>query len=103
MAPGASVRVEAPIGEPSPSVVVPASALRRGPEGDHVFVLAEDAEGATRAGLRFVQAGGGIGNHVVIRGGLAAGERVAASGSFKLRESVLVAVQDEPATGFSSR
>jgi membrane fusion protein, multidrug efflux system len=34
----------------------------------------------------------------VIREGLSAGERVAASGSFKLRDAVLVSVIDKPQT-----
>ena len=43
--PGASVRVEVPVGAPRSGVVIPASALRKGPGGDHVFVLAEDKDG----------------------------------------------------------
>jgi membrane fusion protein (multidrug efflux system) len=39
-----------------------------------------------------VQGGAILGDEVVIESGLAAGEQVAASGSFKLREGVLVAV-----------
>jgi membrane fusion protein (multidrug efflux system) len=35
-----------------------------------------------------------LGDDIVIRSGLAEGERVAASGSFKLREGVLVMVAD---------
>ncbi len=91
-APGASVRVEVPIGPPSKVVVVPASALRKGPGGDHLFVLAPDKQGKTRAQLRQVQSGPLLGDEVVIEVGLAAGERVAASGSFKLREAALVAI-----------
>ena len=93
--PGSSVRVVIPVGEPSPSVLVPASALRRGPEGEHVFVIADDAEGQARAHKRFVATSAPTGNQVVVRSGLQAGERVASGGSFKLRESVLVAVQAE--------
>jgi membrane fusion protein (multidrug efflux system) len=36
------------------------------------------------------------GDEVLILAGLAAGERVAASGSFKLRESALVAIANPP-------
>ncbi len=36
-----------------------------------------------------------LGDEVVIDAGLAAGEQVAASGSFKLREAALVAVADD--------
>jgi len=91
-APGASVRVEIPVGPPSRVVVVPASALRKAPSGDHVFVIAPDKEGKTRAGVRQVQSGAILGDEVVIHEGLSAGEQVATSGSFKLRDAVLVAV-----------
>jgi membrane fusion protein, multidrug efflux system len=91
-APGASVRVEVPVGPPGQVVAVPVSALRKGPGGDHLFVLAPDKEGKTRVQLRQVQSGAMIGDEIVIHSGLAAGERVAASGSFKLREGMLVAI-----------
>jgi membrane fusion protein, multidrug efflux system len=91
-APGASVRVEVPVGLAQRAVVVPASALRKGPAGDHVFILADGKDGKTRAHLRAVTSGPVLGDEVVILDGLKAGERVAASGSFKLRESALVAV-----------
>jgi membrane fusion protein (multidrug efflux system) len=96
-APGASVRIVVPVGAARAAVVVPASALRRGPGGDHVFVLAADQEGKLRAQVRPVQSGALVGDEVVIVSGLAAGEQVAASGSFKLREGVLVALADAPA------
>ncbi|MGH7447338.1 MAG: hypothetical protein ACRELT_07245, partial [Longimicrobiales bacterium] len=66
--------------------------LRRGPGGDHVFVLVTDAAGAMRAQVRPVQAGALIGDEVVILHGLQAGEIVAASGSFKLRPDALVMI-----------
>jgi len=94
-APGASVRVRVPVGPPRMTVVIPVSALRKGPGGDHVFVLAPDEEGKTRAHVRQVQSGAMLGDEVVIRAGLSAGERVAASGSFKLRDAVLVAIASD--------
>lgn len=96
-APGASVRVQVPVGPQRTAVVVPASALRKGPDGDHVFVLAVDKDGKTRAHGRKVTAGPALGDDIVILDGIAAGERVAASGSFKLRESALVAVTGDSA------
>lgn len=90
LAPGASVRVEARIGAPVPAVAVPASSLRRGPEGDHVFVLVEDAAGLLRAHRRSVTAGLDEGAEALLLAGVAPGELVASSGSFKLREGVLV-------------
>ena len=90
--PGASVRVRVPVGATRAAVAVPASALRKGPSGDHVFVIAQDAQGKTRAQQRAVQVGAMAGEDVVIDSGLAAGEQVAASGSFKLHDAALVAV-----------
>jgi membrane fusion protein (multidrug efflux system) len=90
--PGASVRVQVPVGTPRKAVVIPASALRKGPAGDHVFLLAEDKDGKPRAYLRQVAVDALAGDDVVISSGLQPGDRVAASGSFKLREAALVAL-----------
>lgn len=96
-APGSSVRVQVPVGLTRDAVVVPVSALRKGPGGDHVFVLAASKDGKTRAQLRLVKAGPVLGDEIVVVDGLAAGERVATSGSFKLRDAALVAIA-EPAS-----
>ncbi len=93
--PGGSVRVRVPVGPPQLAVVVPVSALRKGPGGDHVFLLTTDG-GATRAQVRLVEAGPVLGDEVVILSGLSAGDVVAASGSFKLREGALVQVASQP-------
>ncbi|MGH7712259.1 MAG: efflux RND transporter periplasmic adaptor subunit, partial [Gemmatimonadaceae bacterium] len=53
-APGASVRVVVPVGPARPAVVVPVSALRKGPAGDHVFVIEADKDGKPRAHVRQV-------------------------------------------------
>lgn len=90
--PGSSVRVRIPVGASRKAVAVPVSALRKGPEGDQVFVIAQDKDGRARAHVQQVESGAMFGDEVVIHAGLIAGEQVAASGSFKLRESALVAV-----------
>ncbi len=95
-APGASVRVQVPVGPLRKAVAVPVSALRKGPGGDEVFVIAPGEDGKTRAYVRRVDSGAILGDEVVILAGLSAGERVAASGSFKLRDAVLVAVSGDP-------
>lgn len=102
-APGASVRVLVPVARPSVAVTVPVSALRKGPDGDHVFVVqAED--GASRAHVRSVRTGPVLGDDVVIESGLLVGEPVAASGSFKLRDAALVSVAtDAVAEGTGGR
>jgi membrane fusion protein (multidrug efflux system) len=89
------VRVEIPDGPSGSAVAIPVSALRKGPAGDHVFVIASGEDGKTRAHVRAVQSGPVLGDEVLIVGGLTPGEQVAASGSFKLREAVLVAVMDD--------
>ena len=95
LAPGASVRVRVPVGPLRKAVSIPVSALRKGPGGDQVFVIAPDQEQKTRAHVRSVESSAMVGDQVVIHAGLDAGETVAASGSFKLREGVLVAVAAE--------
>jgi membrane fusion protein (multidrug efflux system) len=95
-APGASVRVRVPVGPPRTAVAVPVSALRKGPAGDHVFVIAPDRDGKPRVHPRPVEAGTVIGDEVLLYAGLSAGEKVAASGSFKLRDGVLVGIADQP-------
>jgi membrane fusion protein, multidrug efflux system len=101
--PGASVRVRVPVGAPKTAVSVPVSALRKGPEGDHVFVIAPDKEGKMRASVRQVQSGPMLGDEMLINAGITAGERVAALGSFKLRETVLVAVAGDAKTAPETR
>jgi len=88
--PGASVHVRVPLGVTSEAVAVPATALRKGPGGDHVWVLAADEGGTFRAHERAVSSGPLVGDSVLILKGLKPGEQVAASGSFKLREAAKV-------------
>jgi membrane fusion protein, multidrug efflux system len=97
--PGSSVRVRTPVEAEHEVLVVPASALRRGPAGDLVYVLQTAENGTTRAASRRVVSGVSLADDVVILEGLKDGERVATSGSFKLREGVLVLVADAAAKG----
>ncbi len=97
LAPGASVRVRVAAGAERMAVAIPGSALRKGPEGDHVFVVRQDADGRMRAHARPVQAGALLGDEVLIHEGLSAGERVAASGSFKLRDGMAVSIAEATA------
>jgi membrane fusion protein (multidrug efflux system) len=61
-----------------------------------VFVVEPDQDGKTRVHTRQVESGAMLGDEVAIHTGLSVGERVAASGSFKLRDSLLVAVAGGP-------
>lgn len=94
--PGASVRVQVPEGDAREVVAIPANALRRSPSGDHVFVIEMDSEGDHRAHARTVQTGLLSAREVLVLSGIAPGERVAASGSFKLRDAALVHPAEEP-------
>jgi membrane fusion protein (multidrug efflux system) len=94
-APGSAVRVQVPNGPERLTVAVPVSALRKGPEGDHVFVIARDRQGESRAYVRAVETGALLGNEVLVEAGIKPGEQVAASGSFKLRDAALVAIASE--------
>lgn len=95
--PGSSVRVKVPVGAARKVIIVPVSALRRGPEGDHVFVVETDAEGKTRSRQRLVKSGVMEGDAVIIESGLKAGEEIATAGSFKLREGGLVVAMNAAA------
>jgi membrane fusion protein, multidrug efflux system len=89
-APGSSVRVSVAVGPTTPAVAVPAAALRKGPEGDHVFVVATAPDQKLRAQQRPVQVLALVGDEVLLARGVRAGEKVATSGSFKLRDAALV-------------
>lgn len=98
LTPGAAVRVRVPVGTARQAVAIPVNALRKAPGGDQVFVIEQDQEGRTRAKVRQVEVGAMLADEVVIHAGVSAGELVATSGSFKLRDGVLVSAA-EPATG----
>jgi membrane fusion protein (multidrug efflux system) len=102
-APGASVRVRVPVGPSRTAVSIPVSALRKGPAGDHVFVITSDKDGKSRAAARKVEVGPVLGDEILILSGLSPDEKVAASGSFKLRESVLVAIASGPQSAHGAR
>lgn len=91
-APGSSVRVRIPVGSMQTVVAIPVSALRKGPGGDQVFVVAPDKDGRARVHARQVESGAMVGDEIVIQSGLTVGERIAALGSFKLRDGILVAI-----------
>jgi membrane fusion protein (multidrug efflux system) len=87
--PGMFVDVTAATSKPQATVLVPLVAVRRSPQGQHVFVLASE-DGKMRARQRNVTTGPVIDDDVAVQSGLAAGDLIAASGSFKLRDGALV-------------
>lgn len=87
--PGSFVDVTATTSASRPVILVPLASVRRSPSGEHVFAIAEES-GKLRARQRAVSTGPVIGQDIVVTKGLAAGERIASSGSFKLRDGLLV-------------
>lgn len=89
--PGMFVQIRVPVDVPAPRIVVPATAVRRATFGDHVWTVSVGGEPACpRAHQRPVKLGPTVGDDVIVLDGLKAGEVVATSGSFKLRENVPV-------------
>lgn len=93
--PGMFVDVTAVISAPQPAVFVPLTAVRRSPHGEHVFMLVEE-DGKLRARQQTVKTGTVQQGNIVIREGLKAGDVIAAAGSFKLRDGLLVQTEIPP-------
>lgn len=96
--PGMFANVEIVSGEPRPVLIVPATAVIFAPYGDSVFTIeekkAEDGKVSTVARQKFVRTGERRGDLVVVEAGLNEGETVVSSGAFKLRNGVVVAVNN---------
>lgn len=92
LVPGMFVQVRVPIDTPKTYVVVPSTAVRRTAYASMVYVVQPDANGATRAHQRVVSLGQSIGEDVIVLNGLQAGEKIAAAGSFKLRDGAKILV-----------
>jgi membrane fusion protein (multidrug efflux system) len=92
--PGAFVDVIAATAVAKKHVVVPLTAVRRSPAGQHVFVI-ETKDGKSRARERRVETGAVIGDSIVVEKRLTTGELVAAAGSFKLRDGLLITPEPE--------
>lgn len=98
--PGMFIQLRVPVSDPRPYVVVPATAVRRSSYADQLFVVVPgDAPEQLRAKQRFVTLGPTIGDDVIVLEGVRAGEQVAATGSFKLRDGALVMPAAPPAAG----
>jgi membrane fusion protein (multidrug efflux system) len=94
--PGMFARVELRLPEQQPVLAVPGTAILSAPYGDSVYVI-EPATNKTDLVVRqqFVRVGRGQGDFVSVTGGLKAGERVVASGLFKLRNGGRVVINNE--------
>lgn len=94
--PGMFVDVIAITAPPRDAVFVPLTAVRRSAGGAFVYVLAEK-DGKLRAREQRVTLGPVQGDDIAVVSGLESGLRVAAAGSFKLRDGALVALSQPTA------
>ena len=95
--PGTFLDVTVVTSKPRDTILVPLTAVRRSPNGQHVYLLVEE-NGKLRARERVVKTGPIQGDEIAVEKGLAAGERIASSGSFKLRDGLLVHSDMPPTT-----
>jgi membrane fusion protein, multidrug efflux system len=95
--PGMFVNVEVVSGEERPVLVIPATAVLFEPYGDSVYLVdqrkGEDGKETPVAKQQFVRLGERRGDLVAVASGLSAGQSVVASGAFKLRQGMALAVK----------
>ncbi|MFW5883167.1 MAG: efflux RND transporter periplasmic adaptor subunit [Verrucomicrobiota bacterium] len=97
--PGLFVRVHVQLSETREVVVVPSSAILPAPYGDSVFIIeeAEAEDGTVRQTVRqkFVRTGERRGDYVEVVEGLEPGEQIASAGLFKLRNGMVVNINNQ--------
>lgn len=97
--PGMYVQVEVILPAPAPVIAVPSSGIVHAPYGDSVFIVEtmKDPKGNDYLGVRqqMVKLGRARGDMVEVISGVKAGEQVATSGVFKLRNGAAVLVNNE--------
>jgi membrane fusion protein, multidrug efflux system len=96
--PGMFGNVEVIAPEKRQALVIPATAVMFAPYGDSVFVIEKPKDAAADAppvaNQKFVRLGERRGDFVAVADGLAAGETVVSTGSFKLRNGMPVVVNN---------
>jgi multidrug efflux system membrane fusion protein len=80
--PGQFVNVRLQVNTVAGGIVIPATAMQRGPDGNFVYLLQQD----NTVAMKPVTAGGDAGNNnVVVSTGVAVGDRVVTEGQFRLK------------------
>lgn len=105
--PGMFARIELVLPEAEPLLVIPATAVLHAPYGDSVFVVSDvkdEKSGKTvkQVQMTTVRLGGTRGDFVAVTDGLKAGQTVASSGVFKLRNGSAVAINNSLAPDVQS-
>lgn len=97
--PGMFVQTSIRLGAGSDVIALPASAVSYAPYGDSVFVVDKltGPKGETYRGVvqRFVKLGDSRGDQIAVLSGIKAGEEIATSGIFKLRNGAAVVVNNQ--------
>ncbi len=97
---GMFVQVSVVLPEEKPVLAIPATAVLSAPFGDSVFVILPDSQaGSTNLVVQqvLIRTGRTYGDFVSVETGLKAGDRVASTGVFKLRNGVFVQENNEAA------
>jgi membrane fusion protein (multidrug efflux system) len=102
--PGMFARVAVLLPVEEPVLVVPATAILSAPYGDSVYVVepGTNAPDALVVRQQFVRTGRARGDLVAVELGVKAGQRVASSGVFKLRNGMAVVESDQPGPDVSA-
>jgi len=104
--PGMFVTVDTITSNSSRELFIPETAVQYAPYGDSVFVVEdaaprEDTTATLSVRQQFVRLGARLGDYVIVKTGLKAGERVVTTGGFKLRPGAAVAIDNTLAPKFS--
>lgn len=102
--PGMFVSLDVVLARTETVLLIPATAVQHGPQGDSIFLTEEDPEDATKPLVlrrQFVQLGARQGDFVVATEGVKAGDQVVSTGVFKLRPGMTVVVDNSLAPAFS--
>lgn len=95
--PGMFVRAEVLLPGESDVLIIPTPAVQSAPYGDSVFVIepATNGTGGLVVKQQFIRTGRMRGDYVSVEAGLKAGDKVASSGLFKLRNGTSVVENNE--------
>jgi multidrug efflux system membrane fusion protein len=77
------------------ALVVPASAVQRGPQGLFIWIVTTD----NTAAVRQIQVGSTVGDLIIIESGINEGDRVVTEGQYKLQANGPVTVTSAPVAG----
>jgi membrane fusion protein, multidrug efflux system len=77
------------------ALVVPSSAVQRGPQGLFIWIVTTD----NTAAVRQIQAGSTVGDLTIIDAGINEGDRVVTEGQYKLQANAPVTVTSAPVAG----